>query len=50
MKDIYWITFADMNMDIFSEYVQGYKWIYYDILGYLIGYRFLDMISNQLLR
>ena len=28
MKNINWITLADMNMDIFSEYVQGY-------LGYI---------------
>jgi hypothetical protein len=28
MKDINWITLADMNMDIFSEHVQGYIRIY----------------------
>jgi hypothetical protein len=27
MKDIYWISLADVNMDIFREYVQGYVWI-----------------------
>ncbi len=33
MKDINWITLADMIVDIFSEYVQGY--IIMDILGYI---------------
>jgi hypothetical protein len=28
IKDINWITLADMNMYIFSEYVQGYINIY----------------------
>ena len=41
MKDIYWITLADMNMDILSEYVQGYIRIYQDILGYLNWISFL---------
>ncbi len=41
MKDIYWITLADMNMDIFSEYVQGYIWILKHILGYLNWISFL---------
>ncbi len=35
MKDNNWITLADMNMNIFSEYLQGYIRIYKDILGYL---------------
>ena len=41
MKDIYWITLAEMNMDIFREYVQGYVWISKDILGYLNWMSFL---------
>jgi len=35
MKDINRITLAEMIMDIFSEYVQGYIRIYKDILGYV---------------
>jgi hypothetical protein len=41
MKDIDRITLADMMMDIFSGYVQGYIRIYYDMLGYLNGISFL---------
>ncbi len=41
-----------MNKDIFSEYVQGYKWIYLDILGYLnwisfLGYDFQSYPNSQ---
>ncbi len=41
MKDIERITLADMMMDIFSGYVQGYDRICQDILGYLNGISFL---------
>ena len=41
MKDIERITLADMMMDIFSGYVQGYIRICQDMLGYLNGISFL---------
>ena len=52
MKDINRITLADMIMDIFSGYVQGYIRIYQDMLGYLnwisfLGYDFQSYPNSQ---
>ncbi len=41
MQDIHWITLADMNMDNLHEYIQGYTWIWKDILGHLDWISFL---------